>query len=146
MKGMMLLVTVLAFSSVSGQNLPLSRVPSEVMSTFNAKFPGAGSPSWQEVRPNYFETKFEVNHIPYAAVLDGTGQLVMFKYKIQANNIPLAVKQMLDSLYKDDKIGNVEQLNSMGVILYQVELLGKSPQQRLLLTGDGSINHAPVFR
>lgn len=146
MKGIMLLVAVLVFSAVSGQDLPLSRVPSEVINTFNAKFPGAAIPTWQEVRTNYFETKFEVNHIRHTAVVDGTGQLVMFKHKILPGDIPVAVKQMLDSLYKDYKIGDLEQLNSMGVILYQVQLLGKSPEQKLLLTTDGRTNNAPIFR
>jgi hypothetical protein len=146
MRGIMLLVAVLAFFGLSGQDLPLNRVPSEVISTFNAKFPSAAAPSWQEVRTNYFETKFELNHVRHTAVVDGTGLLVMFKHKIQTSDMPAAVKQMLDSLYKDYKIGEVEQLSSMGVILYQVELLGKSPQQKILLTGNGQINNVPVFR
>lgn len=146
MKGIMLLVAVLAFSAVSGQDLPLSRVPSEVINTFNARFPGAATSSWQEVRTNYFETKFELNHNKHVAVLDGTGQLVMFKHKIQTAEVPAAVKQMLDSLYKDYKIGDLEQLNSMGVIFYQVELVGRLPQQKLLLTGDGRINNVLIFR
>jgi hypothetical protein len=146
MRGIMLLSAVLAFSAVSGQDLPLNRVPSEVINTFNAKFPGAATSSWQEVKTNYFETKFELNHIKHSAVLDGTGLLVMFKHNMQPGDMPVAVKQLLDSLYKDYKVGELEQLTSMGVIFYQVALQGKSPQQKLLLTSDGRISNTLIFR
>jgi hypothetical protein len=135
MKCLMLLAAVFVFSAVSGQDLPLSRVPSEVITTFKAKFPEG----------NIFEAKFEINHIRHRAMLDGTGQLVMFKHKIQVAALPAPVKQMLDSLYKDYKIGEAEQLNRMGVIFYQVGLEGKPHNQKLVLTGDGQINNDQLY-
>lgn len=146
MRGIILLITVLVVSGVSAQDLPLSQVPTQVINTFNARFPAAITPTWQEIKPNYFQTKFEVNHVSHAAVLDGTGMLVMSKFKVLPANMPAAIKHTLDTGYKEYKIGDMEQLNNMGVILYQVELLGKSPQQQLLMTSDGRLAAAPIFR
>lgn len=138
MRTMLLFVAVIISSAVFAQDIPASQVPQAVKNALKAKFPKTTGLDW-EMKGELYEAEFDVNMVDHKALLDASGKFVIFKRDIRAAKLPQAVRNTIQSQYKDFRIDDAEKLEKEGIIYYQVELDGKPHDQKLVFTADGKI-------
>src|SRR5690606_14144625 len=111
---------------------------------FKAKFPAATGLEWEKKGTRY-EAEFHVNRIDHKAIFSETGQLEKYKHDIRAAELPEAVRNTINTNYKDYRIDDAERLEKDGVTFYQVELDGEPQDQKLIFTKDGKVDNSETY-
>lgn len=115
-----LLLLILAFgcqSSTKGQ------VPEEVKSSFQEKYPGENDPDWHKDQNGNYESQFKKDGDHYRADFSPDGNWIETEQSIDEDDLPKAIKEVLEEEYDKFKIVEVELVNhhSKGMF-YDVEL------------------------
>jgi hypothetical protein len=134
---------VLFLTSCSTQ-LKTDQVPSVVDNTVKAKFSGAGDIEWKKTGPAY-EADFKIGTLEHTAEIDSTGKLLRYKIDILPADLPPAILQSLEKSYKGMKVDDVEKLDIVGVVYYQVELENKPKDIELVFLPDGTLSGNTIY-
>lgn len=138
MKTYMFVVALLICSTIMGQDISQSQVPSVVVNTFISKFPKTTGLEWER-KGELYEAEFDVKNIDHKALLDLSGKLIMFKHDIRPSDLPKIVRNTIRNQYKGYRIDDVEKVDNDGIIFYQVDLDGQPNDQKLVITKDGKV-------
>jgi hypothetical protein len=131
------------FSVITGscqnQNISASKVPSIVVNKVQESYPGAKDVDWKKSKDNY-EAEIQVNDSTEVSILVNTaGNKVMEKRDIRISEVPTEVTSALNSLYKDYKIDEADQIIKDGITYYQLELEAKGKKDiNVVFNANGS--------
>ena len=109
------------------------------MNTVQTKFVNANKIEWEKKKA-LFEAEFKMDSIEYAAYVDSSGKLIMFKMDIREDELPAAVAATVRTQYIDYRIDDVEKIEKDGITYYEIELDGKGKKGlELLFSADGKL-------
>lgn len=114
---------VLLFTIATG--FAQSRIPKEVMTTFNQKYPNVKNVKWDKENKDY-EAGFEVDKIDYSVLFNAKGNILETEVAIGKSQLPKGVLDYVAKHYVGQKVKGAAKINSTkeGVI-YEVEVKGK---------------------
>ncbi|PRY09015.1 putative PepSY-like beta-lactamase-inhibitor [Pontibacter ummariensis] len=119
-------------------------VPEAVKSTLTASFSNAMNVEWEKVGDNYV-AEFEVTGNEYDALIDPSGQLLLYKYDIPESELPDAVSAAIHQNYSDGQIDDAERLYQGNAEFYQVDLDNKGTGLHLVFSPDGQEQTEPAY-
>ncbi len=122
------------------ENADKSTVPEAVKMTFQNKCPGENDPDWKQDEHGYWESHFKIDGEKYRADFNADGSWVETENSIKKDELPEAVKMVIAEKYKDDKITEVERVDSAKKgVFYDVEFRQKGKNLDVEFLEDGTI-------
>ena len=107
--------------SCDSDDYPHSEIPSVVLNKLRAEYPDAKNAEFSEVGENY-EVEFEINGKDSKVLINASGNILKEKKEISWNDLPVEVRETLQTEYKVENIEDTEQVTSGGKIYYQAEV------------------------
>jgi len=140
MKTFYLITVTLGISlTACTQDIPASKVPSLVQNTVLAKFPGASNIEWEK-KKNHFEAEFEIDSVEYQLDIDAAGKLLQQKKDIHNSEIPVVIRQAVQSTYPEFKIDDADLIDKNGTVVYELELEARGKKDiKIFYTTDGKL-------
>ena len=120
-----------------------ANVPSVVLNAFEAEYPKAADVEWEMFAEDYV-VDFEVENVDYEAIFNAEGNMLKYKYKILATEVPEAIKNAIASDYTNYQIDDAEILVIENQLYYQVELDG-NPDKKLVFNDAGTENPNIIY-
>lgn len=117
-------------------DITTSQVPSIVQNTFKSKFMQAKNVEWEFIN-NIYEVSFEVDNVDHDALLDSTGNLLKYKYRIDGTAVPESLSTFLEQKYPKEKWDDAEYIVNGNTKYFQIELDGFFTDKKLVLDRNG---------
>lgn len=129
------LITFISYSSNAQK-----KAPKAVQTSFEQKYPGENDPDWHTDKNGFYESHFKIKGKHYRADFRKNGQWVETERNIKKEDLPKAVKQVLNDKYKNVKIYEIEEVthHSKG-FFYDVELKINGKKKDIEFLKDGTI-------
>lgn len=131
--GMSLLITF-SFYSCDREN-----VPEKVKAAFIQKYPDAEEVDWDVEGEGEWEAEFELNEKEMSANFDQNGKWLETESEIEDEDLPAAVKETLNTKFKDYEVEEVEYFESPDITGFEIELEGDDGDIEVLIGKDGQI-------
>lgn len=144
MKRYLVLLSFLTIGVVSCQenkkkDIEEDKVPEAVQMTFQKKYPGENDPDWKQDEHGYWESHFKIDGEKYRADFNADGSWVETENDIKTENLPQAIKKVIDEKYSDREITEVERVDSAEKgIFYDVEFKQKGKNMDVEFRKDGT--------
>lgn len=138
-KYMLTAMAVIGSTLLFAQEIPAEKVPAEVKTAFQSKFPEAKKVEWEMEEGNY-EAEFKMNGKEMSATFDAKGIWKETETEIKVKDLPKAVSTMLAGEfpgYKIDEACKVESAEHGSC--YEVEIEKGDEEMEVLLKADGTI-------
>ena len=117
-----------------------SKVPKIVAESFQKKYPGENDPDWEQDDHGYWESHFKKDGEKYRADFNADGTWRETENSIKKDNLPDAIKSVIQEKYKDHEITEVEHVTSATEgEFYDVEFKQKGKNMDVEFRKDGSI-------
>jgi hypothetical protein len=117
-----------------------NKVPQAVQTSFKKKYPGENDPDWKQDDHGYWESHFKIDGEKYRADYNADGSWVETENDIKAENLPDAIKKVIEKEYSDREITEVERVESAKYgLFYDVEFKQKGKNEDVMFREDGSI-------
>lgn len=134
-----LILLFISFTFISCDNdITTSQVPSIVENTFKTNFVHAKDVDWEMMNSNY-EVSFEVENVSHDAFLDGSGDLLKYKYNIDGTALPNTIRALLKRRFANEKWDDAEIIIDRNSKYYQLELEGFFTDKKLVVDSSGNI-------
>lgn len=127
------------FISCDNGDSPNVETPSVVLNTFQSEFPEAMDVEWEEINDEY-EVEFEIKNIDHTAILSRDGNLIKYKYDILLSELPVPVKNTINTNYDLNEIDDTEILRIDGATYYQVEFEKNLLDNKVVFNATGEVN------
>ena len=115
-------------------------VPAKVQSQFTKMFPDASKVKWSKESETEFEAEFRLAGEEASANFSMDGTWVETEKEISAKSLPSAVKNALDTQYKDYKTGEVAFTETAeGESFYEMELKKGKEEMIIHVSADGKV-------
>lgn len=126
MKTMMFMLTMaIALCSSYAHKLNEDKVPEEVKTALQKRYPEAEEVKWDK-EDNDYEASFELDDTDFSVLLDSQGGILETEEKIEINQLPAPVVAHVNSNYPKTKIKEAARIvDSNGTITYEAETKGK---------------------
>lgn len=132
-----LIALLLSFSFISCENdITTSQVPSIVENTFKSKFVQAKNVEWEFANDTY-EVSFEVENVDHVALLDSSGNLIKYKYRIDGTAVPNSIRVFLEQKHPKEKWDDAEYIMDGTSKYFQIELDGFFTDKKLVVDSNG---------
>jgi len=139
MKTLTLIIMATGFSiAVSGQDIPQSQVPSPVLNALQSKFSNAKDLEW-EMSGDLYKAEFEIGRNDHDVWIDKSGNIVKHREDFPKAELPAAIRQKIETEFKDYTIDDVDKIETDGKVFYEVDLDSRSGDRDVLFTSDGNI-------
>ena len=114
--------------------------PREVQIAFEKKYPGENDPDWHKDSNGNFESHFKKDGKSYRADFSPDGNWIETERSIKKDDLPKAVKNTIESSYKDWEITEIEEVEhfSKGKF-YDVEFKQKGKNKDVEVNENGTI-------
>ncbi|NNE31207.1 MAG: PepSY-like domain-containing protein [Winogradskyella sp.] len=117
-----------------------AQAPEAVKKTFQAKYPGENDPDWHTDSHGYYEANFKIDGIKYRADFNADGTWVETECSIDEDELPEAIKKVIEEKYDDEEITEIERVESAKKgLFYDVEFKRKGKNKDVEFRTDGSI-------
>jgi len=134
-----ILIPIFFLSFISCDNdIPSSEVPSIVANTFKSQFPDAVDVEWETVRSDY-EVSFELENVDHDALLDNSGNILKYKYKIEEIEVPTAIRTFLETEYPQEQWDDPEHIIEGNSNYYQLEIEGFLSDKKMVIDSLGNL-------
>jgi len=121
------------------QDIPASKIPSLVLNTVLTKFPGASNIEWEK-KKNYYEAEFKIDSVEHQLDIDADGHLLQQKKELHKSEIPVEIKQTVQSNYPEYKIDDADLIDKNGKLVYELELEARGKKdKKIYCTADGKL-------
>lgn len=132
-------MTVICSAMLFAQEIPAEKVPSEVKTAFQSKFPDAKKVEW-EMEDGLYEAEFKMKGNEMSATFDSKGIWKETETEIKVKNLPKAVSNMLANEFPGFEIDEACQVESAEHgSCYEVEIEKGDEEMEVLLKADGTI-------
>ncbi len=117
-----------------------AQAPEAVKKTFKKMYPGENDPDWHKDDHGYYEANFKIDGIKYRADYNADGTWVETETSIDEDDLPKAIKKVIEDKFKDEKITEVEKVESATKgSFYDVEFKQKGKNKDVMFRADGTI-------
>ena len=117
-----------------------AQAPEAVKKTFQAKYPGENDPDWHKDSHGYYEAHFKKDGIHYRADFNADGTWVETENSIDEDDLPEAIKKVIEDKFDDEDINEVERVDSATKgVFYDVEFKKKGKNKDVEFRADGTI-------
>jgi len=127
-------------STVHGENLPKSQVPSLVINSFEQAFPKAFGVEW-ELDGQLYKVEFEIGLLgaDHDVWYDKAGKLIRHKEEISKSDLPQVVLEKIKSDFSGYRINDVKKITEEGKASYTLELKKFAKEWKMAFDADGNI-------
>ena len=134
------LIVLLAIFSFNCQSTLNAQAPDAVKKTFQTKYPGENDPDWEIDSNGNYESHFKIDGIKYRADFAPNGQWIETETSIDEDELPKAIRDVIESEYSDEDITEVEKVEhySKG-LFYDVEFKKKGKNMDVEFRANGEI-------
>ncbi|MDM8160075.1 PepSY-like domain-containing protein [Labilibaculum sp. K2S] len=127
MKNLLVVIIVIAITSVSGCAQNKKAVPDQVKTAFAQKFPDASNVKWDKENDAEWEAEFKMSGKEYSANFNLEGIWLETEFEISSNEIPDLVKAAIEKEFSGYKIEESEMSETAEGKCYEFELkMGKT--------------------
>ncbi|KAA5541684.1 hypothetical protein [Adhaeribacter rhizoryzae] len=126
------------------QDINAKRVPALVNNALMAKFPNAVDIEWEK-KKNLYEADYDVNQTEFTALIDASGNIVMYKQDIPVTEIPAVLSGTLQKSFADYKVDDAEKIQKDGKIFFQVQLEKNNQELKKVFAEDGQATTAITY-
>lgn len=120
--------------------LMAGNAPDAIQKEFDQRFPGASDVIWERESPKGWIAEFVWNGQNIVANYSFAGAWVETKTQIQADELPDAVKETINSFYPDWKVVVVHKIeNAKNETLYKTAIQKESKLQEIVLKPEGTL-------
>ncbi len=123
MKNLILVIAVSALISLNLSAHTNENVPATVKTAFSQKFATATDVKWGKESETEWEVEFKLDGKSYSANYDLKGEWLETEYAITANEIPAAIKTIVDKEYAGYKIKESEISETAKGKVYELEMV-----------------------
>lgn len=114
--------------------------PDAIQKEFDHRFPGASDVIWERENPKGWIAEFVWNGQNIVANYSFAGNWVETKTQIQADELPDAVKETINSFYPDWKVVVATKIeNAKNEMLYKTAIQKESKLQEIILKPEGTL-------
>ncbi|HYF70670.1 MAG TPA: PepSY-like domain-containing protein [Ohtaekwangia sp.] len=139
MKTLMFSILAATISTAAvAQDIPQSDVPSLVLNTFQSKYEKATDLEWEK-KGDLYKAEFEIGTREHDLWIDAKGQVTKHKEDFPKAELPAAIRQKIESEFKDYTIEDVDKIEEDGKVLYLVDLDGKTGDRDVFFNEDGTV-------
>lgn len=139
MKTVMLAILGAAISTATvAQDIPQSEVPSLVLNAFQSKYAKVTDLEWEK-KGDLYKAEFEIGKRDHDVWIDANGQVTKHKEDFPKSELPAAIRQKIESEFKDFTIDDVDKIEEGGKVSYLVDLDGKTGDRDVFFNEDGTI-------
>ncbi len=134
------LCAMLSILTTQAQKTNSLKVPANVLSSFQSKFPSAKVVKWEKECNSEYEANFTINQKSTSANFDLAGRWVETETAITTTTLPALVLAMLKNNYTDFKIKAAYEIESIkNGPTFEVEIEKSETAFELLLTPEGKV-------
>ncbi|RDV15686.1 hypothetical protein DXT99_08470 [Pontibacter diazotrophicus] len=119
-------------------------VPEAVKNTLTTNFSNAMDVEWEKSGTNY-EADFDVAGVDHEALIEPSGEMLMYKYDIPETELPDAVTAAISQNYSGMHIDDAERLYQGNDEFYQVDLDNSGTDVHLVFSPDGQEQTEPAY-
>jgi len=123
-------------STVMGQKLPSTEIPSSIATVFAKSHPRAKNVKWNKENAN-FEVSFEEQKAEMSVVYSADGSEIEIETEIEWSQLPEPVRQILKKDYLDHELKEYAKIVSGKEVTYEVEVSKKKQSFDLLFDANG---------
>lgn len=128
------ILALFAFCSAVGQE----SVPAEVADNFRSLYADATDVEWEK-EGDLYEVEFELDGNENEVTFDETGTIVSQNVEVPVSEIPVEVKNTLDTQFKDREIDEVKKEERDGQVVYNIELEDFLFDDKVVISSDGEV-------
>lgn len=126
--------------SQNSNKMPVDKVPTAVITAFNAKFPAAAKIGWEMENQTEYEAVFRLNRHEVSANFDKDGNWLSTETEIEKSELPAAVQAALKAGFGDYKIEEAYKIESVKEgISYEVEIEKGKETLEVVFSPDGQV-------
>ncbi|HYI78399.1 MAG TPA: PepSY-like domain-containing protein [Chryseolinea sp.] len=139
MKTFILFIFAAGYTSAAcTQDIAQADIPSLVLNSFQSKFSNARDVEWER-KGALFKVEFEIANRDHDLWLDEGGNIKKHKEELSETDLPAAIKQKLNSDFKEYRVDDVDKIETEGKVIFQVDLDGKSGDREEWFSADGTM-------
>lgn len=137
-------VMIIAFSCSDAQNkrenTNTSDGETKAQETFKSKYPDAKDIDWSTDSNGYYEASFKLNDKKYRADFKEDGSWLETEQSIKYDELPKAVKQVIESEYDKDDIAEIEEVDHYrDGKFFDIEFKQKGKNKDVQITSAGKV-------
>lgn len=140
MKTIMLILSgaVMLHVNAGAQDVSREQVPSVILNAFQSAFAEAKDVEW-EIKGDLYKAEFEVGTREHDAWFDKSGNIKKHKEDFPKSELPSAVRQKVETDFKEYTIDDADKIEENGQVLYQLDLDANSGERKVLITESGEL-------
>lgn len=123
--------TISAYAQKSGQPV---NVPAVVTKNFQQQYPGETGVKWK-MKNNLYKAEFEKHDVWY----DVTGKLVKHKEDIKEDDLPAAVKQVIQQQFAGYTVHDADKHTDGTTVTYKTELKKSGEKRDVTFSAEGKV-------
>ena len=135
--------SALLFSATAfAQEIPQSKVPSEVVNSFQTSFPDASHFEWKQDGDNYkveFEHGVFMLSNDHDVLFDKTGKIIKHKEEITTSDLPKILLTKIKTDFSEYKIDGTKRITENARISYEVELKKHKSDLKVTFDENGNV-------
>jgi len=125
---------------VTAQKIPATKVPPNVMSMFNMKFPGAEKISWEMENKKEYEATFTWKGIEQSSTFDENGKWLETGVEIKFSELPIEVQQAVNKQFAGWKISEIGKVNhAIYGLVFEIEAQKGKEEYDLVISKKGEV-------
>jgi hypothetical protein len=130
--------TIIIFAiSVSAQQKPGTKVPENVVKSFQSDHPKAQDITWDKEGVNY-EANYKENNNSFSVVIDKEGQILETESEISISDLPPGTVKYINDNYKDYSLsGAAKIVDNKGNVKYEAEIKNGETSRDVMFGKDG---------
>lgn len=123
MKKVLLLISIAFISLACESDIDIdeNQVPSLVVNALKLEFSNTTDREWEK-SDEFFIVEFEKEDVDYTAKLNSKGEILKYKYEVNNEQLPEAVKKSISLTQPDAEIDDVDLLFIDNKEYYQIEI------------------------
>ena len=135
-----LLSAALMCNVACAQKLSPDKIPAEVLTAFNSKFPGATKVKWEMEDKTEYEAVFNLNGEETSANFDLTGKWLETETEIKVSALPAVIQEVIAKDFAGFKINEAgKTVTAKDGMQYEVEIEKGEKTFDVLFTSDGKM-------
>ena len=139
MKSLTIMLTIFFGIGIVSCQEKQEKVPVAVKTSYKQKYPGENDPDWEKDDHGYWESHFKIDGEKYRADFKADGSWVETENDIKKENLPDAIKTVINKKYSDLEITEVEHvINAKKGEFFDVEFRQKGKNRDIMFRKDGT--------
>lgn len=135
-----LAILLVSTSTMFGEKIHKSAVPSLIINNFNKQFPRASDVEWK-MENDIYKVEFEVGLFKndHTVWYDSYGNTMMHKAEISKRDLPKAINSTISTEFKGHRVSDVKRITKQTDTTYTMELKRFDEEWKVSIDSKGNI-------